>query len=88
MNVLSLKTGNVLQEFFEQGREAGRTAEFYLPLSRSVDLDNLSDSTNFGVSRVSIQGETVAGLIDAHVARDAATAKNRKRPVCIVWLYD
>ena len=78
----------IIEEFFQQRRKVGRAAELDLPLSSSVSLDNIRDTKYFRVRRVSVQGETVAGRIYSHVARDATEAKDREASVCIVWLND
>jgi hypothetical protein len=85
---LLFETLYIIEEFFQQRRKVGRAAEIDLPLSSSVSLDNIRNTKYFRVRRVSVQGETVAGRIYSHVARDATEAKDREAFVCIVWLHD
>jgi hypothetical protein len=85
---LNFQTVNVLQKFAQQRCEVGRTAELYLPLSRSVRLNNVCNPLNFRVRRISVQGETMTCCAGAHMGRDATEAKDRELLVCVVWLND
>ena len=82
----ALELAYICLELLKQRPEQGGPTKAYLRQRLSVSVDNLFDSHNLRIGRVTVDSEAVISRVLADVSGDTTKAKDREAPIVVVGL--